>query len=244
MVPLNCAWRCSISSSSESTARTRFSAVTAGDAGREPLEQIEIAGNRPGVEGGEQELGVADVELVEVGELAHLMSDHQLHVPEGLQHGVDEALFVPADGGAKQNHQVDVRVQAKRPAAVTAERADHQRGGRQCPSRVHELSHHGVHRRGVAGLCVAAAAPLPRVEHELAALGRQRRRHLRPAGAGIRGAAGRVFTRHARHLCVPESLVLTPRRTRIFRVAADDDRVRRPGRHEWSTIGRPIKRSC
>ena len=244
MVPLNCAWRCSISSSSESTARTRFSAVTAGDAGREPLEQIEIAGNRPRVERGEQELGVADVELVEVGELAHLMSDHQLHVPERLQHGVDEALFVPADGGSEQNHQVDVRMQAKRPAAVAAERADHQRCGRQCPSRVHELSHHGVHRRGVAGLCVAAAAPLPRLERELAARGRQRRRHLRPAGAGIRRAAG-ASSRATRVISAfPNHSSITPRRTRILRVAAADDRVRRPGRREWSTIARPIKRSC
>ena len=107
-------------------------------------------------------------------------------------------------------------MQAQRPAAVAAERADHERARASAGRPVHQLARR---RRpcavGVPRLRLAAAAALPRLERELAARGRQRRRHLRAAGAGIR-RAGRVVTRPARRLSVPESLGLTPRRTASF----------------------------
>ena len=233
MVPLNCAWRCSMSSSSASTARTRFSVVTCATRGRQALEEIEVAGNRPGVEHGEQELGVGDVELVEVRELAHLMADHQLQVPERLQHGVDEALFVPADGGSEQNHQVDIGMQAQRPAAVAAERADHERSAVSgCAASPRAAVTTPSMRRGIARLRLAAAAALPRLERELAARGRQRRRHLRPAQRG-RPPPPAASSRATRVISSVPIHSPSPHAARVFEWLHPAPRSAGPGRHEW-----------
>ena len=170
------------------------------DAGLQAGEQLGVAGNRPRVEHREQEFGVGDVEIGEIGELAHLVADHQLEVPQRLEHGVDEPLLVATDGAVEQNHQIDVGMQTERAAAVAAERTHHQRPRGLCPGRLDQLQHHFVHARGMARLRLAAAAPLPGLERELAAGGGERRRHLRPPRARVRHAAGRVVARAARRV--------------------------------------------
>ena len=57
------------------------------------------------------------------------MTDDELEVPERLQHGVDESLFVTRQFALEEDQQIDVRVQAERSAAVAAERADHETPG-------------------------------------------------------------------------------------------------------------------
>ena len=163
-------------------------------------EELIVAGDRPRIERREQEFGVAGVEIVEVGELTHLVPDHELKIPERLEDGVDEPLLVPADAVLEQNHQIDIGMQTQRPAAVAAERTDHQRPRRVDARRLHELLDDFVHPRGVAGLGFTPASPLPRLERELAPRRGQRRRHLRAAGPRIRQPARRLITRAARHL--------------------------------------------
>ena len=41
------------------------------------------------------------------------MADHDAEVPERIQEGAQEPLFVGADAAAEQDQQVDVRVEAQ-----------------------------------------------------------------------------------------------------------------------------------
>ena len=130
-----------------------------GDAFLQTGEELIVAGDRPRIERREQEFGVAGVEIVEVGELTHLVPDHELKIPERLEDGVDEPLLITADAVLEKNHQIDVGMQTQRPAAVAAERTDHQRPRRVDARRIHELLDDFVHPRGVAGLRFAPPRP-------------------------------------------------------------------------------------
>jgi hypothetical protein len=166
----------------------------------EPGEQLLVAGDRPRVERREQELGVAGLEIVEVGELADLVSDDELKIPERLEHGVDEPLLITADAALEKNHEIDVGMQTERPAAVPAERTHHQRPGRVHARGFDQLLDDLVHPGGVAGLGLATAPPLARLERKLPPRRRQGGGQLRPAGPRIREPSRRLITRSARRL--------------------------------------------
>ena len=97
----------------------------------EPLKQTLVAGNEPHVEQRQQELGVAHVErgrVDDLGELADVLADGQAEVPERLEQRADEAFVARRHRVLEQDQEIDVRVQAERPAAIAAERADRERG--------------------------------------------------------------------------------------------------------------------
>ena len=128
----------------------------------EPLKEALVAGNEPDVEQGEQELGVAEIELGEVGDLPHVLTDGQPQIPERLEERADEALLARRHRILEEDQQVDVGVEAERSPAVPAERANrHGRAGVR-PRGFRELLHQRVDAARVAGLHVAPAAPVPR----------------------------------------------------------------------------------
>jgi len=96
----------------------------------QPLEEDARAGHRPGVEQGEQELGIVGFEVGKLVDLAHLMADHDAKVPQRVEKRPKEALLGRADAGAEQDEQVDVGMERQVPPAVSAQRNDGDRAGR------------------------------------------------------------------------------------------------------------------
>jgi hypothetical protein len=164
----------------------------------EALEERLIAANRPCIEHGQLKLGVADVEIVEIGKLADLMADDELQIPEWLEHGIDETFLLTSDWFFEQDHQVDVGVEAQRSPPVSPERTDDHRRRGVRSRRLDELPDDTVHVGGIAGLGVTAAAPLFRLEREFAPGARERGGELSPppfaVGAGAKSClAGRFL---------------------------------------------------
>ena len=127
------------------------------------IEHQVVGRDLPEIEQREQEFRVRDVGIAEIRELAHVVSERQLEIPQRLQHRPDEPLFGRTDRSAEDDQQIDIRVQAKRLAAVPAERTDGHRGrGERAGLLDHQL-HHTVHAPGVLRGGGAARPPAPRL---------------------------------------------------------------------------------
>ncbi len=156
-------------------AEQRLDDVIAGVAGQggraaiDALEDQRIAGEQPGVDLGEQELRVVDVDVRGLVEGPHLVADGQAEVPERMEDGLEDALLAAADRAAEDQQQVDVRMQRQGPPAVAAERRDRHRHRRLGQRRADEIPDQVVEAIGEAGVRGAAAgAPLD-VDGELSA---------------------------------------------------------------------------
>ena len=75
---------------------------------RQPVEDDLVPGDLPEIQQREQEFGVREVRLAEIRELAHVVSELQTEIPEGLQHRIDEPLFGRADRSVEHDQQIDV----------------------------------------------------------------------------------------------------------------------------------------
>ena len=142
----------------------QFPPVVGGQAAHprlEPLKEALVAGDEPDVEQREQELGVAEIELGEIGDLAHVLTDGQPQIPERLEERADEAFLARRHRILEEDQQVDVGVQAERPPAVPAERANRHGGAGVRARGFRELLHQRVDAARVAGLHVPPAAPMP-----------------------------------------------------------------------------------
>jgi hypothetical protein len=138
----------------EDSARRR--AAAARHARPRGVEHAPVAGDEPGIEQGEGELGIALVDLVELRELTDLMADCQSQIPERLQQRIGELLLRPRQPAVEDDEQIDVGVEAERAAPVAANRAN--RPWRVAAGAGGNLPDEIVHLLGVAGDGVYAAA--------------------------------------------------------------------------------------
>ena len=81
-----------------------------------------IAHHPPRVEQCQEKLGIAGFEGSEIGELAYLMSDDEVQVPERMQKGAEKPLLVGADRPLEQHEEIDVGMKRQVAASVAAER--------------------------------------------------------------------------------------------------------------------------
>ena len=75
--------------------------------------------------------GLSVSRLREVGQLADLVADHQLQIPQRMQKPAQERLIVGADRPLEQHQQIDVGMEPELPPAVAAEGEDGDRAGRR-----------------------------------------------------------------------------------------------------------------
>ena len=174
----------------------------------EVLEEALVAGQKADVERREEELGVADVDHVEIGELPHVLPDGQPEIPQRLDYGLDVGLFGARQRALEQQKQIDVRVQAQRAAPVPADRAErHGHGGLLARGRGNG-AHHVVHALRVALDRLDPAASQPGRGGVLVP---RRREHRRPARLAVpavvsRGGAGHRAVIGLSKLIVMQSL--------------------------------------
>ena len=69
---------------------------------RETVEEIAFASDRPGIEQGEEKLRVVGLELLEVAQLANLVSDDDAQVPERVEKGTQKRLFRRPDASRER----------------------------------------------------------------------------------------------------------------------------------------------
>ena len=154
------------------------------------VEHVAGAGDEPGVDEGQQELGVVAFQVREVVQFTHLVAHHHAGVPQRVQQGAQERLVRLADAAAEEHQQVEVRVQAQVPAAVAADRHDGDRTGRA--GRLgHQAAQQRVDAVRVALERVAAAGAALDVGAKLGAgalEGRNGGRARRPWPGHARGA--------------------------------------------------------
>src|SRR5204862_6312018 len=91
--------------------------------GAEALEHGADAGDRPRIEQRQQELGIVGLELLEILDGAHLMTDDDAEIPERVERAVDEPLLARADAAAEQQQQIAGGVKTEVTAPIAAERA-------------------------------------------------------------------------------------------------------------------------
>ena len=170
------------------------------------LEERGLAGNRPDVEHGKEELGVVRLRLAELPQLADVLADGEAQIPERLQEGIDETLFGGADLSIEDDQQVDVGVQAQQSAAVSTDGADGHGRARRRDRRHGELAHERVDAAGVPRQYGPAAAAVPRLRGVLLARGGENRggagsqlvRLLVISSAGNRRPSQTALIRHPR----------------------------------------------
>ena len=178
----------------------------------EVLEKALVAGQKADVERREEELGVADVDHVEIGELPHVLSDGQPEIPQRLDDGLDVGLFGARQRALEQQKQIDVRVQAQRAAPVPADRAERDGHGGLLARGRGNGAHHVVHALRVALDRLDPAASQPGRGGVLVP---RRREHRCPArlavpavvsrgGAGHRAVLGLQTDCHAEPTSTPE----------------------------------------
>src|SRR4029434_3218045 len=83
-----------------------------------------IADDAPGVEQREEKLRVVRLEVREVRQIADLVSDHQLQIPERMQKPAQERLILGADRPLEQDQDVDIGMEREVPPSVAAEGKD------------------------------------------------------------------------------------------------------------------------
>src|SRR5262245_41145691 len=93
----------------------------------EAFEECRLAGNEPRIEEREQELRIVGFELFEVRELPHLVSEHEMQIPERVEQTANEPFVGRSDRAVHEHEQVDVGVQTEMAPAVTAERDERNR---------------------------------------------------------------------------------------------------------------------
>ncbi len=179
---LNPAWR-DVDEAEQRAQDERVRARSVED-GREAIEERPRAGQRPRVDERQQELGIVGLELLELAQLAHLVSDDHADVPQRVQERAEEGLFGRADGAAEENQQIDVGVQTEVPPAIAAEREHGHRSlggwrfGEQLPQQ----------HVGAIGIPLehgTAARPSGDVGPQFVARGGDRRREVPASGAGL-----------------------------------------------------------
>ena len=163
-----------------------------------PLEavvQTPVAGQEPDVEQRKQQLRVIRLDAGEVSELANVLAHRQPKVPQRLQQRRDGELFAGADRPFGHDQQIDIRVKAKRPSAVPAERADRDGHRGLRTGGFGYLAHQAVHAIGVTRENIQTAASL----------------------AGARGilvpSLGQATSQHGERLRKPTASALIRRRT-------------------------------
>ena len=158
--------------------------------GLEVREQGGVAGDQAPVEQRDQQLRIVGLELVEVGDLAHVLADGQAEVPQRLEQAADGALLGRGDRTAGDDQQIQVRVQAQRPAPIAADRGDDDRGRDAAQHLGREIAHEAVHLIGVVREHRPAGPALPRLGGVLVARGGETRLERGPKltrAARIRG---------------------------------------------------------
>src|SRR5688572_28978274 len=114
----------------------------------QPLKQVRGTSHKPRIEQREQKLGIVGFELREFVQLAYLVSDHDADIPERVQKRPEKLLFNRTNPCAKQDQEIDVRVQTQMLAPVPAQRDD--RDGQLGATRlVVERPQQDVHPVGV-----------------------------------------------------------------------------------------------
>ena len=90
-----------------------------------------------------------------------MLTDGQAEVPERLEQRADEAFVARRHRVLEQNQEIDVRVQAERPAPITAERAERERGARVDAGILGQLLDERVDPAGIAGLDLPTGPAMP-----------------------------------------------------------------------------------
>ena len=161
------------------------------------VEQRQVSGDRACVEQRHQELDVVAIEHLEFRALPDVMTDHELEIPEGLQHGVHEPLVVARNPTLEEDQQIDVRVETERATAVSAERANHDGWLETSSAAATSRSRSRPSARRTRRLGVAAAAAAARLE-ATAARGGEHAGQLSPDTPARRRGRARRRDRHDR----------------------------------------------
>ena len=98
------------------------------DEGVESLENTQVARQKTGVDERDEKLRVVRLAQLELTELAYLVPHLEAQVPERVQQPFDETLLGGVDRAAKQDQQVDVRVETEVTPAIPADRHQCGRG--------------------------------------------------------------------------------------------------------------------
>ena len=70
---------------------------------RQPIEHQVVPRDLPEIEQREQEFRIREVGIAEIRELAHVVSERQLEIPQRLQHRTGEPLFGRTDRSAEDD---------------------------------------------------------------------------------------------------------------------------------------------
>ena len=115
------------------------------------LEEGRVAREQPRVEQRQQKLRIVVVQVRDLRQLHHLVADGETQVPERVEHRFDDPLFGRADGAVEDEEQIDVGVQAQRPAAIAAERRDRKGRDRRSLRRVDDVANQIVNAPRIPG---------------------------------------------------------------------------------------------
>ena len=176
-----------------------------------------VTDHPPGVEQREEKLRVVGLEPGKVGQLADLVSNHQVQIPQRMQKPAQERLIVGADRPCEQDEDVDIGMEREVPASVPAEGEDRDLacGHRRLEEQALQQRVDTIRvplRRDPAG------GPLQRVLNQFLASGFERSR-----GADTRPVICRLHGSSWSRSSIPRNRrVATPARSRHLPFAAAD----------------------